>query len=388
MRVALVNRFFWRPGAVPSVVREWADHLESAGHETVVFASDVAAEQSTPRRTYVPVRVGRRRTGDEGGLAFAWRLFRALLRRRESRPDILLSVDSTAYFGAWLAGRLMKFPAVMAFQGWIYNPDRAQAYDRTVVWTYRAAVRFCAAWAPMIACINLEIYDGLRALGVPPERLWLARNCVDISAWKNGKRAAGARKERQVLFVGRFSHEKGLSYLLGALPAVVARFPQVRLRVLGGEEGQDGEFHELARRLGVADHVVFGGVVPREALREIYEEADLLVAPSLAEGHALVPLECLASGTPVVASDIFGLNRTVQDGINGLLVPPRDSRALADAICRLLGDAELLDRMSRAAPSSVAHFSWPQRVAELEAVCARLSSRTGDDAAASVPVSR
>lgn len=393
MRVALVNRFFWRPGAVPTVVREWAEHLEAAGHEVVVYASDVEAARSTPQRTYVPVRVGKLRIWDWGGLAFAWRLFWALWRGRRRPPDILLSLDSTAYLGACLAGRLLHFPTVMAFQGWIYNPERAKAYDRTVVWTYKFSVRFCARWAPVIACINLEIYNGLRALGVPPERLWLARNCVDLSAWDSGK--AGAHKrvalgtgERELLFVGRFSPEKGLEYLLEALPAVVARFPRARLLVLGGEEGEDGKLHELARRLGVADHVVFGGFVPREALREVYARADIMVAPSLAEGHALAPLECLASGTPVIASNVPGLNKTVQDGVNGLLVPPRDPRALAEAICRVLGDAELLDRFSRAARSSVAHFSWPHRVAELEAVCARLSRRTGDGTAAPMLLSR
>ncbi|HPD13595.1 MAG TPA: glycosyltransferase family 4 protein [Planctomycetota bacterium] len=374
MRVALVNRFFHRAGAVPTVVREWAHHLEAAGHAVAVFAGDVDAAASTPTRAYVPVRLGRWRAFDEGGLAFAWRLRRALARH-EPRPDVLLSTDSTAYFGAWHACRRLGVPALMAFQGWVYSPGKRGLYPRTVTWVYQYAVHFCARHAPRIACISREIYDGLRARGVPPERLWLAPNCVDLAAWDTGKRGAHRRAGRQLLYVGRFSPEKGLRYFLEALPRVVERFPGVCARLVGGVEGEGGEFHELARRLGVAGHVEFAGQVPREALPGLYAEADLLVVPSLAEGHPLAPVEALACGTPVVGSDIPGLNETVADGVNGALVPPRDPAALAEAICRVLGDEALLDRLSRAAQPSVERYAWPKRIAEFEALVAGGAAR-------------
>ncbi len=377
LRVALVHRFFRRAGAVPSVVREWADHLEAAGHEVVVFASDVDAAQSTARRTYVPVRMGRRRAFDLAGWVFA-RNIRKALRRQERAPDLVLSTDSTAYFGVWRACRRLGVPAIMAFQGWVYSPGKRGLYPRTVTWVYKWAVRFCARRAPLIACISQEIYDGFRGLGVPPERLWLAPNCVDPAAWDTGKAGAHRRAQRQLLFVGRFSPEKGLRYLLEALPAVVARFPQVRALIVGTDEPEDGEFHQMARRLGVADRVAFGGIVPREALPAMYAEADLLVVPSLGEGHPLAPVECLASGTPVVASDLPGLRQTIREGVNGLLVPPGDPGALAEAVCGALADAAALDRMSRAARPSIEPFLWERRIAEFEALVARLRTREGE----------
>jgi len=386
MRVALVNRFFHRPGAVPSVVREWADQLEAAGHEVAVFAGDVDAAASTSRRTYVPVRLGRIRAFDLAGFAFAWRLRRQIsdfrfpisdLPNRQSaignrQFDVLLCTDSTAYFGAWQASRRLGVPAIMAFQGWVYSPGKRGLYPRTVTWLYKLSVHFCARWAPMIACISREICDGLRARGARPERLWLAPNCVDLDAWTTGKDGAHRRADRQVLFVGRFSPEKGLRYLLEALPAVVARLPNARALLVGGAEAQDGEFHEMARRLGVADRVDFGGVVPREALPQIYAAADVLAVPSLAEGHPLAPLECLACGTPVIASDLPGLRQTLEEGTAGRLVPAGDSAALAEAICEVLGDSDLLDRMSRAARPSVERFSWAHRIAEFEGLAERL----------------
>ena len=79
------------------------------------------------------------------------------------------------------------------------------------------------------------------------------------------------------------------------------------------------------------------------------------------------------SGT-VVASDIPGLRGTVQDGVNGLLVPPREPEALADAICRALEDAALLDRLSRAARPSVERFAWEPRIREFEELVQRLAA--------------
>ena len=402
MKVALVHRFFWRPGAVPAVVREWAGHLEAGGHEVAVFASDVrpagpecqmpnarcqtipdqtqgesAQERRTPtgsagRRTYVPVGLGRGRLFDWAGLVFAARLFAALWRRRRPPPDLILAVDSTAYFGAWLAGRLLRVPAIMAFQGWIYSPGKRGVYPTTVAWLYRLSVAFCVRWAPMIGCLSREIYDGLRARGAPAGRLWFAPNCVDLALWRTPKEGAHRRAERRALFVGRFSPEKGLRYLLEAAPSVLARLPNVRFVLVGGDEGEDGEFHAMARRLGIMDRVDFCGVVPREALPMVYGDADVLAVPSLAEGHPLAPMEALACGTPVVGSDIPGLNETVADGSNGLLVPPRDPSALADALCRLLGDEALLDRLSRAARPSVERFAWEPRVRELAELLPRL----------------
>ena len=372
MKVGLVHRYFWRSGAVPAVAREWADHLEAGGHEVVVLASDVRPAQSTPRRAYVAVRLGRAKTFDLGGLAFALRLLVALWRRRRQPPDVLLVVDSTAYFGAWLAARVLRVPAIMAFQGWIYSPGKRGVYRPTVAAIYKLSVHFCIRFAPLIACLSREIRDGLLARGARGDRLWLAPNCVDLALWRTDKRGAHQREQRTVLFVGRFSEEKGLRFLLQAAPAVVARISEARFRLVGSDEPDDGEYRRMARELGVLAHVDFGGKLPREELPGIYADADVLAVPSLAEGHALAPMEALACGTPVVGSDIPGICDSVDDGATGLLVPPREPAALADALCGLLADPERLDSMSRAARPSVERFSWERRIREFPAVCARL----------------
>jgi len=368
MNVALVHRFFWHEGAVPAVVREWADHLEAAGHEVTVFSSDVSVEDGARSRRYVRVPIPHGKPFDIGGLRFAFRLFRAL--RRGPRPSAILCVDSTAYYAAWAYGRLRHVPAIMVPQGWIYTPGRTEGYPTTVGWMYKASVHFCARLAPMVGCISREIYDGMHRLGATDDRLWLAPNCVDLPTWDTGKAGVHDREERQLLFAARFGTHKGLYVLLDALPAVFERMPNLRVRLYGSDEPEEGEYHARARELELGERVEFAGLAPRELMPAVYAEADALVLPSFSEGHALAPLECLASGTPVIGSDIPGIQETVEDEVNGLLVPTGDPEALADAICRLLGDGALLARLTRAARPSVARFGWEPRIRGFDGIVA------------------
>lgn len=355
MKVGLVHRSFWkRP-----LLRDWADQLEAAGHQVIVFSDGVDAGASTPRRRYVPVPMGRGVLFDRAGLVFALRLYQEL---RNTPIDALLCIDSTAYFGAWAATHRRRVPAVMRFQGWIHG--KPGIYPCTVEWTYKLAVQFCARWAPIICCLSEEIYDGLLARGASADRLWMAPNCVDHERWRAAKTGVHSDGWREVLYVGGFRKEKGIDVLLEAIPHIVERFPKVRFRVLGGEEPEDGPYHRLARRLGVVDRIEFGGFVARDELPELFASADLLVSPSRAEGHAVAVLECLACGTPVVASDISGLRESVRHEVNGMLVPPSDPAALADAIVSMLSDGALLERLSRQARPSVAPFSWSERLRE------------------------
>ncbi len=369
MVVGVVNRFFWRRGAVPSVARGWADNLEKAGHSVIVFAGDVSPDQNTPTRTYIPVKLGKVKPFDLGGFAFAARLLRALAVMRPRLPEAVVCTDSTAYFALWAAWRLWGLRAVLFPQGWIYSPGRAADYPRSVAWLYKATMCFCARAAPLLGCLSGEIYRGLESLGAPRQRLWYAPNCVDMDRWRPRPREDAERGKR-LLFVGRFSPQKGLDVLLEAFAIVLGRHPDARLRLYGANEDDDGQHHRHARRLGITHAVEFCGLVPQEALPPIYSAADLLVMPSRSEGHALTPLECLACGTPVIASDIPGLRETVRHGLNGLLVPPGEAGPLAAAICRFVEEPGLAERVRAAARPSVRRFAWRERIAELERLCA------------------
>jgi glycosyltransferase involved in cell wall biosynthesis len=114
-------------------------------------------------------------------------------------------------------------------------------------------------------------------------------------------------------------------------------------------------------RLGIGDQVVFAGRVTREDLPSYFARADVYVSPALGgESFGIVLLEAMASGAPVIASDIPGYDEVVRHGIDGLLVPPGDVPALSKAILRMLTESGLADRFSAAGTARAAEFAWPE----------------------------
>ena len=133
--------------------------------------------------------------------------------------------------------------------------------------------------------------------------------------------------------VGRLTRQKGLSYLIEALPAISKAFPRVRVLIAGS--GEDEEYLRiLAERIGVAKRIHFLGYVTNVA--EVINRMDIFVLPSVWEGFPYVLLEAMLLKRPIIATDIFGVNEIVEHGESGILVRPREPKAIADAAIYLL----------------------------------------------------
>ncbi len=169
-----------------------------------------------------------------------------------------------------------------------------------------------------------------------------------------------------VLFVGRLEKRKGLKFLLRAWPMVLDRQPNARLVVVGRGRPLEG-YRRFARRQGwSADDVVFAGYVPAEDLPRYYQSCDVFCAPNTGqESFGIVLLEAMAAGAPIVASAIPGFHDVVSNGLQGLLVEPRNPGALADALCRLLGNPELRASMRRAGQDTAQAYDWPRVAAQV-----------------------
>lgn len=177
--------------------------------------------------------------------------------------------------------------------------------------------------------------------------------------------------ERLVLFVGRIEQIKGIDVLLRALALLFQRRPDLRpetcLLVIGGaldadpdeaETDKVDQLRRLVREHGLERNVDFVGSRDQPALARYYAAADVCAVPSLTESFGLVALEAMACGTPVVATRVGGMQTVVEDGESGLLVPPGDHAALAEAIARVLTDHRLRIHLGHGARSRAERYSW------------------------------
>jgi glycosyltransferase involved in cell wall biosynthesis len=217
----------------------------------------------------------------------------------------------------------------------------------------------------------------LRALRgrVPDEMLHVVSNFVDFARFVPGpdRRTEFFPQRCAVVgFVGIFRPEKGIEYFLDMAKIVRATRPDVRYLAVGGESAvrDRGWFEKMrgyAAEIGVADVICFTG--SRSDIPAIMRSVDVLVVPSLNEGFGLVIVEANAVGTPVIGANAAGIPEVIEDGVTGLLVPPRDPVAMAAAVLRVLDDSAWRARVAALAPRRVRErFAPDQQVAAIAAI--------------------
>jgi phosphatidylinositol alpha-mannosyltransferase len=171
-----------------------------------------------------------------------------------------------------------------------------------------------------------------------------------------------------ILFVGRKDERKGLRYLLEAFHQMVAGDSRLRLVIVGPGEPDRECSRLLAAIAEVApDRVVITGAVSDGDLPRYYASADVFCSPATGgESFGIVLLEAMAAGTPVVASDIDGYRDVVADGEQGLLTPPREPSAIADAIFRIIGDIGLSGRLAENGRRKASEYRWERIANDVE----------------------
>ncbi|MBN9132062.1 MAG: glycosyltransferase, exosortase A system-associated [Nitrosospira multiformis] len=235
------------------------------------------------------------------------------------------------------------------------------------------------------------ICEGLRGdilkRGIPSEKVTVIPNAVNIENFRMSERgdlqlanALGVEGKVLLGFIGSFYAYEGLTVLLSALPRMLAANPDIRILLVGGGPQED-ELKSLTARMGLQGKVIFTGRVPHDQVRHYYNLIDILVYPRLPMRLTnlvtpLKPLEAMAQGRLVAASDVGGHLELIQDGKTGVLFKAGDSDALAVRILNLISSSHTWGGLRAAARSFVeTQRNWAGSVAGYKEIYGTLLSR-------------
>lgn len=324
----LTNHF--DTGGISSYVLALAQGLKARGHNVYVACQEgvllgrLAAEGigyvAVPTRTKSELHFPRIAAG------------LARLRRFAKASDIHIAHSNTRVTQvlASLLERMTGVPHVHTCHGFFKK---------------RLSRRLFPCWGQRVIAVSEAVKEHLEHdFGVPQEKIRVIHNGIDLERFRQRspafkselKKSLGLGEGPVIGVIARLSDVKGHRYLIEAMPRLLQRFPAAQLLIVG-EGKMKQELLRLVRTLGIGEKVFFMPSVSDAS--DILPVMDVFVLPSLKEGLGLSLMEAMAQGVSVVGSDVGGIKDLIDNGTNGLLVAPADPAGIAEAVCRLLGDA-------------------------------------------------
>jgi glycosyltransferase involved in cell wall biosynthesis len=370
--------FYWP--AREAVLRGW---------EAEVLTFQISDQQ--PREEIIDgIRVRRCPANKRKGKPFSWPFIRVLLM---TDADIIFchGYGEGQSELAIILGRLCGRKIIFAphFHCYPYRRPLREWYDRTLG-------RFFFNCSDRVIVFTDYTYQRLRTLGVKPDKLSIiphvARPDV-LDGYADHPagallHAAGVTGDPLILGVGQLVERKGWDYTVRCLPEIVARFPAVKLLIVGPSQPAEPAFHrhilQLAADLKVIDHLQILQDNSPEFILDAYRSTTLLTHPSFVESFGMVLLEAMTAGKPVVAHNGTGIPCIVEHGVTGYVVDVRDISLYTNMLLALLCDSMLSQRMGEAARRrAVTHFSQASSSEKLFELFSELidhSSSIHDDA--------
>lgn len=306
------------------------------------------------------------------------------------KPDVLHAHSpSLNAIAALRAGKRFGIPVVYEVRAFWEDAAVDHGTSSENGLRYRAT-RALETYALRHADAVTTICEGLRrdivARGIPAAKVTVIPNAVDIDKFAVGgtadqdlKTRLGLQGARLIGFIGSFYAYEGLDVLLRAVPALTARHPELRVLLVGGGP-QDAQLRQLAHDLNIADKVVFTGRVPHDQVNMYYDLLDVLVYPRLPMRLTelvtpLKPLEAMAQGRILAASDVGGHLELIADGKTGVLFKAGDPASLADKVGALLAAQEQWPALRANGRHYVeTERNWPVSVARYQDIYGRLTS--------------
>ena len=250
-----------------------------------------------------------------------------------------------------MKGRLYGLLAVRGTPARLITTNHNWIRSDFLVTCFESLDAFYIRFFPKIVAVSPEVRQLMRRYLTPDKKIQVIINGIDMQEFR--KNTAARNKIRREFNIapetpligvfGRISPEKGQKYFIAAAAQVLKVLPEAHFLIVG-DGFQSEEMQQYVAELGISEMVLFAGFRPNVA--EFYSALDIFVLPSLLEGTPMALLEAMSTELPVIASEVGGVGRIIQDKENGLLVPPADAEELASAMLRLLQHLEEGDRMA------------------------------------------
>jgi len=351
-----------RPGGVGRVVYDLSYALSRHGVEVHLIVPSGGVQDEENNGDVKIHRVGGGPQGVKGFASFCWNSYRKILR-------VCKDFDIDVVHGQIADGVLWSLrrnrPYVVTIHGVIADELGRVGDFRSFRYLRKMFGYPILARLEKLNADNSDIVTTVSGYSkemiakhyrILPRKIRLIPNGVKVEPFDLPR--DGVNEKQTILCVGEITARKGFQFLFLALPHILTVHPDVQL-VMIGEGPEKSRLMELSQRLGVQDKVKFLGHVIRESLIQQYERSSVFCLPSLHEACGIVLLEAMVSGKPVVSTSVGGVPEVVKDGETGVLVPPQNVAALAEAINTLLSDDSLRRRLGENAKEYVQrNFSW------------------------------
>lgn len=355
-----------REGGGAIIAYHLGEHLQERGHEvSYLFQEDLFGKE--------------RISGRFSQLSFASRLKRYICEHRDKFSIVNLHAPSGLLYGMYrhFVGSKGLPPQVMTLHGLeerrihVQSREAEKGHAWNFGWKNRMWHRFYTF--PLYRW-TIRTADGAHTYS---RDVW---NMLQLSYNLNGDRVAyipnGVEKRfflprrydspgpLKLLYAGTWLDQRGIYYLRDALKQLAKQLPGLTMTFAGCACAP-----EMIREFfgpDLASVVVPEPVVPSERMHELFAAHDIFLFPSLMEGLPSVLLEAMASGMPVITAETCGMPDVVEDGYNGLLVPPGDATAIENAVLRLAGPGALREELGKAAQQTMSRYTWERAAVKLE----------------------
>lgn len=372
--IQVCERFPPSIGGLENHVYNLSYELSLRGHQVIVLTSDIKnvnflkidrADKSYEKITD-NFEVYRFKAYPPGiPYASAYGIIPPLIKKLiKSKPDIihiqsymLIHSDITS-----ILSKIKKIPTILTVHTFGDTPPRPHLGALMNFYIHTLG-KMNLKFADKIIVLVPDAVEYISQFGIAKDKIYIIPNGINYNRFLNMPSSYEFKKDykidgKMVLFVGGLSTRKGVQHLIRAMPKILRKQSDVTLVIVGVDYGFLSYLEELSHELGVDNKVLFTGPVTNERLLEAYSACDVFVLPSEREGLPTVILEAMASGKPVVATNVGGISLVVEDNVTGFLVNYRDTNKLAMTITTILKDESLAKRLGGNGRKLASHYDW------------------------------